>query len=779
MKYRLLSLLLALVLAFGSLTVLVGCGADEPPIHDGAGDETPDTPDTSDQPGDPSTPSDPSAHAHTDANADEVCDGCAQSVVVMVDFYVLNDLHGKFCDTDIQPGVDELATYLRTANTTDDHTVFLSSGDMWQGSAESNLTGGTILTEWMNELDFVAMTLGNHEFDWGSEAIRKNLKLAEFPFLAINVYDVATGKLADFCAPSVMIERGGIQIGIIGAIGDCYSSISSDMVKDVTFKVGNELTALVKAESDRLRDAGADLIVYSLHDGYGSSRDGVQRISSSGLRSYYDSSLSSGYVDVVFESHSHQRYTLIDNDGIYHLQAGGENYGLSHVEIKVNPLTGSNTVTDAGVVHTSAYAHLEDDATTEELEERYDDVIEYAYGVLGQVDRDFSGSEVADIVAKYYLDIALERWGDKYDIVLGGGYIRTRSPYDLVRGEKRYADVLSLLPFDNRLVLCSISGDKLLSQFIHSNHSDYHIALSEYGESILGKISPSGTYYIMTDSYSSTYAPNGLTEVAEYDSGVFARDLLAAAIKNGEFTVNHSDYVPTPISEALDIGWGIPQNHTTNAFYYLRGAVGNEPNATYGNFDLVDANGKSVYIYGLYDKTGNRYDAMSQKLGVGDEVVVYGQITHYLSNQSGTEKIEIINAVLIDYKKGSTPPAQPDEPDTPKLSDYELTSIADALEIGKNIDPGMMTVDTFYIVGTVSNEPNATYGNFDLKDDSGNTIYVYGLYDMSGNRYDAMGQKLKVGDRVLLCGPIMNYYNAKTGASKIELKDAVLVLRIS
>lgn len=663
MKYRLLSLLMALVLALGALTALVGCGTNDPPFHDGVGDETPDdTPDTPDnpdqpsdpdQPGDPdqpSNPSTPSAHTHTDANADEVCDECAQSVVVVVDFYVLNDLHGKFCDTNTQPGVDELATYLRSANTTDDHTVFLSSGDMWQGSAESNLTGGAILTEWMNELDFVSMTLGNHEFDWGSEAIRKNLKVAEFPFLAINVYDVATGQRADFCTPSVMIERGDIQIGIIGAIGDCYSSIAADMVQDVRFKVGNELTALVKAESDRLRDAGADLIVYSLHDGYGSSRDGVQRISSSGLRSYYDSALSGGYVDIVFESHSHQRYTLIDNDGVYHLQAGGENYGLSHVEIKVNPLTGNNTVTDAGVIRTSAYEHLEDDAATEELEKRYDDVIEYAYGVLGRVDRDLSSSEVADFVAKYYLDIALERWGDQYDIVLGGGYIKTRSPYDLARGEKRYADVLSLLPFDNRLVLCSVSGDKLLSKFINSNHSDYHIALSEYGESILGKISPSGTYYIMTDSYSSTYAPNGLTEVAEYDSGVFARDLLAAAIKNGEFTVDHSNYQVTSVSEALMIGRGLAKGAQTEQEYYVKGTVKTVENTTYGNLYLEDEKGNELYVYGVYGLNGDRYDAMTDKLRVGDEVVLYSPIVRYVDHRTGKEMIELKNAIVIEKK---------------------------------------------------------------------------------------------------------------------------------
>ena len=205
---------------------------------------------------------------HLDQDDNAYCDACNKNVLVVVDFYVFNDLHGKFCDTSKQPGVDELGTYFEKMSATDDYTVIMSSGDMWQGTAESNLTQGKILTEWMNELGFVAMTLGNHEFDWGQEAIRNNLAVAEFPFLAINIYDVKTNTLVDYATPSIMIERGDIQIGIIGAIGDCYSSISSDMVEGITFKVGNELTNLVKAEADKLRAEGADLIVYSLHDGY-------------------------------------------------------------------------------------------------------------------------------------------------------------------------------------------------------------------------------------------------------------------------------------------------------------------------------------------------------------------------------------------------------------------------------------------------------------------------------------------------------------------------------
>ena len=43
-------------------------------------------------------------------------------------------------------------------------------------SMSANLTAGLIMTDWMNELDFTAMTLGNHEYDWGEEYIESNDK---------------------------------------------------------------------------------------------------------------------------------------------------------------------------------------------------------------------------------------------------------------------------------------------------------------------------------------------------------------------------------------------------------------------------------------------------------------------------------------------------------------------------------------------------------------------------------------------------------------------------
>ncbi len=475
---------------------------------------------------------DPQACEHADADDNGKCDICLASVLVSIDFYAVNDLHGKFKDTESNGGVDELSSFLRL-RAAKNNAVLLSSGDMWQGSAESNLTKGQLITDWMNDLDFASMTLGNHEYDWGEEYIEENDKLAEFPFLAINVYDRDTDARVSYCDASTVVERDGVRIGIIGAIGDCYSSISGDQSAGIYIKTGSELTALVKAEAQRLRAEGADLIVYSLHDGYGNSSSSKKTVTSGELASYYDTSLSKGYVDLVFEGHTHQKYVLVDEHGVHHLQNGGENKGISHATVSVNSVTGTAKTREAQFISSSVYSNLSDDAIVKKLLEKYGDRIAIADVVLGQNSRKRRSEELKQLIAQLYYDYGVETWGEEYDLVLGGGYISTRSPYDLSAGTVKYSHLLSILPFDNHLVLCSIKGADLQSRFFESDNSNYYIYFEAYGAGLIGSLEPEATYYIVTDTYSSSYAPNNLTVVAEITEELFARDLLAEYIRSG------------------------------------------------------------------------------------------------------------------------------------------------------------------------------------------------------------------------------------------------------
>lgn len=470
--------------------------------------------------------------AHTDADRDDLCDRCGNSVVISIDIFTVNDLHGKLVDAATQPGVDELTTYLQAMRAENENTLLLSIGDTWQGGAESNQTHGRIMTDWMNRLDFDAMTLGNHEFDWGEGSIEVNEELAEFPFLAINVMDIETGERAAYCDSSVLLECGGVQVGIIGAIGDCYSSIAIEQVEDLYFAVGDELTQLVKEESEYLRSQGADVIIYAIHDGM--AQTGTGTVSGSELSAHYDVELSNGWVDLVFEAHTHHKYLLQDQYGVYHLQNGGDNNGgICHVQLDVHCVDGQVQSVEPKLISTTEYDQLEDDPMIAELLEEYAAELEPIYDIVGTIPTSQTGNTLRQLVADLYYLEGLLRWGSEYDIVLGGGYISIREPGYLARGEITYGQLQGLFPFDNELVLCSIRGQDLLERFLQSDNSNYFICLSDYGVQVQENLDPNATYYVVVDTYSSTYAPNRLTEIERYGASIYARDLLANYIAGG------------------------------------------------------------------------------------------------------------------------------------------------------------------------------------------------------------------------------------------------------
>ena len=696
--------------------------------------------------GDISTPDDSSSSEeeeiyveHVDDNDDGVCDDCNQSVLATFDFYSVNDIHGKFVDNENQPGVEELTTYLKTAQANNPNTVFLSTGDTWQGMSQSNLTQGMIFTEWMNELGFVSMAMGNHEFDWGEEAVIANAELAEFPFLAINIYDRDTNELVDYCQPSVMVSKKGVNIGIIGAIGDCYSSISADKSEGFYFKTGSALVSLVQAEAEKLREEGADIIIYTIHED----------------KSGYTESLSN-YVDIVFEGHSHQAYVSTDSYGVYHLQGGGDNSGITHAQIVINHANESMEVKTAEVVRSSVYGAYEEDPLVAELLEKYADQISLADKVVGYNDTYRDSDYLCDKIAELYYQTGVETWGDQYEIALGGAFLQARSPYDLAMGEIKYSDLHGIFPFDNQIVLCSISGSKLSSRFLNTSNGSYHtyVPADVYAD-LVANLSMTKTYYIVTDTYTSTYSANGLTELERYDETTFARDLLAKYASEGGFGVKTEPQYKS-IPELLEICANLAYNETSPA-YYVEGKITSISTGLYGNMYIEDQAGNELYVYGTWDETGDtRYGNMSVRPEVGDVVTLYGVMKNYYNYNTGDNTLEMMNGWIIEWSDDFSD----GEVVIPEGDSY--ITIAQAIKIGNSLGKNEQTEDRFYIEGTVLNILDDDYGHMEIMDEAGNEIYVYGTFDAEGvERYGDIQDAPVQWDEVTLYAHIGNYDGAR------------------
>lgn len=587
---------------------------------------------------------------HQDINNDGYCDACNKYYLVELSFYAINDLHGKFMDTVDQPGVDELTTYFNDLYEDNSrYEILLSTGDMWQGTVESSSNKGQLMTTWMNKLNFISMTLGNHEFDWGTSVIDNNEKLANFPFLAINVK--YNNYETDFCQNSTVIEIGGIKIGVIGAIGNCLSSISGEFSGGLSFATGDELTNLVKAESIRLRkEEDCKLIVYTLHDGYNSSSSSIMNLSSNEFddgkgRIYYDTELSNGYIDFVFEGHTHQNYIIKDEYGVYHLQGGGENQYISCINVSYNIFTDKYDIQPEKITK-EVYGNdqIKDHEVVVEIFNSYFPDDNPYTTIIGKNNEIKYSNDICQKISELYLEIGKTTWANEYDIVLGGGFLNTRSPYMLPSGDVTYAQLFSLLPFDNAIVLGKISGEKLKSQFINTTNSSYYYT---YNPDFSKTINNNQYYYIVVDTYTSNYRYNGITEIERLDNTTFARDLLGEFIKNDGWNSLNKNYLS--IIEAQSIGNNLASNEETKEQYYITGIVDSIENHIYGNLYIKDEFGNKLYIYRTFDASGSiLFESLSKKPKVGDSITIKGIIKKYV-DYKGNIIIEMINAKLIEY----------------------------------------------------------------------------------------------------------------------------------
>ena len=103
-------------------------------------------------------------------------------------------------------------------------------------------------------------------------------------------------------------------------------------------------------------------------------------------------------------------------------------------------------------------------------------------------------------------------------------------------------------------------------------------------------------------------------------------------------------------------------------------------------------------------------------------------------------------------------------------TNYETLTIAEALAKGATVASGSATAEKYYVIGTIEEIENTYHGNMTIKDDAGNTIYVYGTYDALGEKkYGECENAPQVGDKVKLLSVIKNFNG------KVELNSAWII----
>jgi 2',3'-cyclic-nucleotide 2'-phosphodiesterase (5'-nucleotidase family) len=247
---------------------------------------------------------------------------------VTISLVATTDLHGRL---ESLPWLAGHLANLRAARP--GRVLLVDSGDMFQGTLESNLGEGAAVVRAYNALGYAAAAIGNHEYDFGPVgpahiperpdqdprgALRQRAVEANFPLLAANVVEVGTRTALPWTnvRPWTLVRVGGLPIGIVGVV-------SSDVPRSTHPRnfVGLEglpLVPTITTAAREARQAGAMVVIVVAHAGGRCARfDAPEDLSScdSGEEIFAVArGLPPGLVDAIAAGHTHQ--------GVAHRVAG-------------------------------------------------------------------------------------------------------------------------------------------------------------------------------------------------------------------------------------------------------------------------------------------------------------------------------------------------------------------------------------------------------------------------------------------------------------------------
>jgi 2',3'-cyclic-nucleotide 2'-phosphodiesterase / 3'-nucleotidase / 5'-nucleotidase len=478
-----------------------------------------------------------------------------------VDVVSFNDFHGTMAEeaTGKNPGAAKLAAVIKGYRQTNANTIVVSGGDIYQGSAMSNLLYGEPVTELLKSLGVVASAVGNHEFDWGVNNISKWAKDGNFDFLASNVYDKTTKAPVTWAKPYKIVVMDGLKIGFIGVTTpETAFKTKPEIVANLEFRdpllAANEWAD--KLKNGTLPEGKVDVVIALTH--LGASQD------SKGVITGEAADLAKGVknVDAIIAAHTHM--TVAGNvNNIPIVQGYYNGRTLTKLSIMVDTLENLGKVLkiEPSIDNVSANkAKIVEDPEVKALFDKYNAKVGPILNeVAGISDVELTHDRFADggtsVLGQWATAVMNQAAGTQIAITNGGG-LRVPVPAGNITVGKLY----EVMPFDNTLVKMELKGSDI-KKVIENGIANDSIGWVQVGGITVyyDKTAPAGSritamyladgskvemdkyYSVVTNDFMATggdkYDFSGARNVV--DTGMPIRDALVNALKvmNGKHLV--------------------------------------------------------------------------------------------------------------------------------------------------------------------------------------------------------------------------------------------------
>ena len=169
--------------------------------------------------------------------------------------------------------------------------LLFDSGDFSQGSPYYTMFKGDVEVGLMNRMHYDAVTIGNHEFDFGLDNMARFFRMADFPIVCAN-YDFTGTPLEELVKPYIIIKRKGVRIGVFGLCPPLEGLVEANNCQGVKFldpvAKANEVATLLKNKEK------CDFVICLSHLGWQTD-----------LVDDHDMISGSRNIDLVLGGHSH------------------------------------------------------------------------------------------------------------------------------------------------------------------------------------------------------------------------------------------------------------------------------------------------------------------------------------------------------------------------------------------------------------------------------------------------------------------------------------------
>jgi len=164
-----------------------------------------------------------------------------------------------------QGGALERAVYIDSVRSADgpNHVLLLHAGDFCQGTSYFTELKGKTEVACLNAMQYDVVTLGNHEFDNGIEALGTLLSGLQMPVVVCN-YDFSPFEAGKYIRPYVIIEKAGKKIGVVGVLCNLKDMLSGDVVNRIP---SFDVIPTVQKYADLLHES-CDMVIALTHIGY-------------------------------------------------------------------------------------------------------------------------------------------------------------------------------------------------------------------------------------------------------------------------------------------------------------------------------------------------------------------------------------------------------------------------------------------------------------------------------------------------------------------------------